>query len=88
MTYYVWIRRALVLSVAIVMLVAIAAAVSAGVYSEPVSNAALGPDWQCNRVAFVLTTCKRVGRGEAAVAGMRKDQDCPRRTVLVWRDGR
>lgn len=26
---------------------------------EAVSNAGLGPEWQCSRVAFVLTTCTR-----------------------------
>lgn len=31
---------------------------------EPVSSAALGPAWQCSRVAFVLTTCTRAGEGE------------------------
>ena len=31
---------------------------------EPVSSAALGPAWQCSRVALVLTTCTRAGEHE------------------------
>ena len=31
---------------------------------EPVSSAALGPEWQCSRVAFVLTTCSRTSEPE------------------------
>ncbi|MGY4160307.1 MULTISPECIES: hypothetical protein [unclassified Bradyrhizobium] len=31
---------------------------------EPVSSAALGPAWQCSRVAFVVTTCSRTAETE------------------------
>ncbi|MCC8938796.1 hypothetical protein H8A99_20515 [Bradyrhizobium sp. Arg68] len=60
--------------------VALAAAVAAGAVlvallsfamasSEPISSAALGPEWQCSRVAFVLTTCTRTtGAAAAAIA--------------------
>jgi len=74
-----------VLSVAIVTLAAIAAAVSAGLGAEPVSNATLGPEWQCTRLAFVLTTCKRLTRAQAPTATARIDKDCSRRMVLAWR---
>ncbi|WP_375782848.1 hypothetical protein ACE10Z_23310 [Bradyrhizobium sp. Pha-3] len=33
---------------------------------EPVSSAALGPAWQCSRVALVLITCTRAGEDEQA----------------------
>ncbi|WFU44187.1 hypothetical protein QA640_18080 [Bradyrhizobium sp. CB82] len=26
---------------------------------QPVSNAALGNEWQCSKTAFVLTTCRQ-----------------------------
>jgi hypothetical protein len=81
-------RKGVVLSVAIVTLAAIAAAVSIGLaFPEPVSSAALGPDWQCTRLAFVLTTCTRLVRTESALASARKDAACPRRTAVVQTDG-
>ena len=52
--------RNLVFVATIVSLACIAAFVVIGVaYPEPVSSAALGPDWQCSRLAFVWTTCTR-----------------------------
>ena len=89
MTPHFWTRSILALSVAVVMLVAIAAAVSIGLaYPEPVSSAALGPDWQCTRLAFVLTTCRRSVRTDAAAASAHRDADCPRRMILVQRSER
>ncbi|MGY4260130.1 hypothetical protein ACVI1L_007198 [Bradyrhizobium sp. USDA 4516] len=54
---------------------------------EPVSNAALGPEWQCSRVAFVLTTCTRgteaereaeaKPEGEVKAILVRAKDDCP-----------
>jgi hypothetical protein len=84
MTTHSWIRRGLVLSVAIAMLIALAAAFSIGLTSpDPVTSTALGPDWQCTRLAFVLTTCSRTVHAEAAAASWRKDPPCARRTALV-----
>lgn len=85
MTTHSWIRRALVLSVAIATtLAALASAFSIGLtYPDPVSSAALGPDWQCTRLAAVLTTCRRMVRTEAASASRRKDPPCTHRTALV-----
>ena len=77
MTPHVWTRKRLMLSVAIVALAVLAAALSIGLaYPEPVSSAALGPDWQCTRLAFVLTTCTRMVRGNAASASTREDPAC------------
>ena len=82
MTSHVWTRKGLMLSVAIVTLAVIAAALSIGLaYPEPVSSAALGPDWQCTRLAFVLTTCSRMVRREAVSASPRSDHACSRHTV-------
>ena len=77
MTTHVWTRKGLMLSVAIVTLAAIAAALSIGLaYPEPVSSAALGPDWQCTRLAFVLTTCSKMVRAQSASAETRADPAC------------
>ena len=78
-----WTRRSFVLSVTILALAAIAVAASAGMgYPDPVSSAALGPDWQCTRLAFVLTTCRRLAPTDSVAAGARKDPTCPRRTAF------
>jgi hypothetical protein len=53
----------LVFAVTILSLACVAAVVAFGlVYPEPVQSAALGPEWQCTRLAFVGTTCTRVTR--------------------------
>ena len=85
MTTHVWARKGLVLSVGIVTLAVVAAAVSIALaFPEPVSSAGLGPDWQCSRIAFVITSCSRIVGAQPAFASAQKDPDCPRRTV--WRD--
>jgi hypothetical protein len=84
MTSHFWTRKGLLLSVAIVTLAAITVAVSIALaYPEPVTSAALGPDWQCTRIAFVLTTCTRIAAARSASSGLLKDPACPRRAV--WR---
>lgn len=57
--------------VAVVTLVAVAAAFAIGLtHPEPVSSGALGPDWQCTRLALVFTSCTRIAAVRAAsVAG-------------------
>lgn len=45
---------------------------------EPVSSAALGPEWQCSRVVLVLTTCTRADQTEGKVIPVRvKDELAP-----------
>jgi len=70
--------------VVVAMLVAVSAAVAMGLsYSEPVSSGALGPDWQCARLALVFTSCTPVARIEAATTVAAKDPLCRRGTA--WR---
>jgi hypothetical protein len=45
---------------------------------EPIPNAALGPDWQCTRFAFVFTSCSRVQPAASAAVAPRKEPVCPR----------
>jgi hypothetical protein len=85
MTSHFWTRKGFVLSVAVVMLIAVVAAVSIALaYPQPVSSVALGPDWQCTRLAFVLTTCTRIVGAQSAATDERNDPVSPRRTV--WKD--
>ncbi|MBR1121092.1 hypothetical protein JQ628_06170 [Bradyrhizobium lablabi] len=91
MTSLFWTRKGLVLSVAIMMLSAAAVAVSIGLaFPEPVSNAALGPDWQCTRLAFVLTTCRRAAHADTAIASLGKEADrpCRKGSTRTGRDQR
>ncbi len=63
-----WTRKGVVLVAAIVTFTCVAALLSVNLASpDPISSAALGADWQCSRIAFVLTTCtppvRNVGAG-------------------------
>jgi hypothetical protein len=70
--------------VVVTLLVAMSAAVAMGLsYSEPVSSGALGPDWQCARLAFVFTSCTRVVRLKTAAAEESTPAACQRPTF--WR---
>ena len=55
-----WTRKYLVLAAAAAALAFIGFVVIGVSYPEPAASAALGPDWQCSRLAFVFTTCSRV----------------------------
>lgn len=84
MTSSFWTHKGLALSVAGGTLAAVAVAVSIALaYPEPVSSAALGPDWQCTRLAFVFTTCSRVVRTKSAIAGSAEDPACSRPTEIA-----
>jgi hypothetical protein len=73
----------LVFFTAIVSLACVAAFVVIGLaYPEPVSSAALGPDWQCSRLAFVWTTCTRLKRANTASTGAAREPACRHRRWL------
>lgn len=68
----------------VAMLVAVSAAFAMGLnYSEPVSSGALGPDWQCARLAFVFTSCTPVARLKTAAVEESKTASCLR--PALWR---
>jgi hypothetical protein len=76
--------RGVVVAVAVVTLVAVAAVVSIGLaYPEPVPSGALGPDWQCTRLALVFTSCARVAHSEAVATVASREPLCRRGTA--WR---
>lgn len=84
MTRFAWSFGSVLRSVAVVTAIALVAAVSIGLaYPEPVSSGALGPDWQCTRLAMVFTSCARVVRTESVAKVAAKDALCRRGTA--WR---
>ena len=75
-----WNRKQLVFTTAVVLFGCVAAALAVGlVYPGPVTASALGPDWQCSRLAFVFTICSRVVQARPAVTSVRKIVPCWRR---------
>ncbi len=65
--------------VATVTLVAFVAAVAIGLaHPEPVSSGALGPDWQCTRLALVFTMCRPLVEAKATPLLESKAASCPR----------
>jgi hypothetical protein len=74
-----WTRNRLVFKLALVSLACVAAALSIGLTSpEPVQSAALGPQWQCSRLAFVFTICSRVSEIESAFVRVARQPVCRR----------
>ena len=69
---------------AVVTLVAVATAVAIGLtHPEPVSSGALGPDWQCTRLALVFTTCTRIATAKAVSIAGGRGPSCPRRPLAL-----
>jgi hypothetical protein len=70
--------------IAVVTLVAITAAIAIGLtHPEPVSSGALGPDWQCTRLALVFTSCTRIAAAKAASVAGARGPSCPRRPLAL-----
>ncbi len=75
-----WTRKQLAFIVAIAALLCAVAFLSIGlVHSEPFSDANLGPDWQCTKVAGVLTSCSKVQTTRPIVRTSHKSLLCLRR---------
>jgi hypothetical protein len=77
-----WTWKGIALVSALALAGSVVTVLSVGLASpEPVSSAALGPEWQCSRFAFILTTCTRIGQVERAALRVRKEEakevDCP-----------
>jgi hypothetical protein len=73
-----WTRKYLVLAAAVVALTFIGFVVIGVSYPEPAASAALGPDWQCSRLALVFTTCSRVKHSQSASIHLAKIPVCGR----------
>ena len=75
MTHKLLSRKALMLITVIGATACVVALLSIGLTAhEPVASAALGPEWQCSRLALVLTTCSRTEHLESVSARLRKEQ--------------
>jgi hypothetical protein len=80
MTPTLWTRKQLAFIVAIVALLFTAAFLSIGlVHSEPFSDANLGAEWQCTKLAGVLTTCSKIQISQPVVHTSHKSMLCLRR---------
>jgi hypothetical protein len=74
-----WTRKDIAFAIAIVSLGCVAAVLAIGLANpEPISNAALGPDWACSRIALVWTTCTRVQQTASAAVRAPKEPACQR----------
>ena len=74
-----WTRKTLVAAAAVVVIACAIGFAAAGLsHPEPVASAALGPDWQCSRLAFLFTTCSRVKNSQAAPVHVVKIPGCGR----------
>jgi hypothetical protein len=63
-------HKGAVLIAACVMFACVAALLSVNLTSP--TSAALGADWQCSRLALVITTCTQVREHETVSTGVRK----------------
>lgn len=78
MIFKLWSRKGAALAAAVVTCAGLAALVVLGLPSpEPVSSAALGPQWQCSRVAFMFTSCTRTAEAGNKAICVRAKEDCP-----------
>ena len=73
-----WNPRILVLAVAVATLVCATGFAFGLSFPDPVASSTLGPDWQCNRLAFVFTTCGRVKHSQSTPVRMAKIPVCGR----------
>jgi adenine-specific DNA methylase len=73
-----WTRKNLALTAAIVALAMMGFVVIGVSYPEPDASAALGPDWQCSRLAFVFTTCSRAKHTRSMAVRVAKIPVCGR----------
>lgn len=79
MTFKYRMSRQVAACVVTVTLAAVTAAFAMGLAQpDPVASGALGPDWQCTRLAFVFTSCTRVARLKLAGASEGEAPSCRR----------
>jgi hypothetical protein len=73
----IWTSKSLVYTLAVISLVCVIAFVAVGLTTpEPLQSAALGPHWQCSRMAFVFTICSQVSQVERAIVGAARTPAC------------
>lgn len=78
MPHHWWTRKNLALVAAVIAL-AFTGLIMIGVsHPEPAASTALGPDWQCSRLAFVFTSCSRVRDSRLLAVRLAKIPVCGR----------
>jgi len=84
MIHHWWTLKSSVFAAAIASLACVAVIAVVGLARpDPVSSAALGPDWQCSRVAFVWTTCSRLKHAQSASARLAGEPVCRQPRTLA-----
>lgn len=73
-----WTRKSLVIAAALASMVCAAVFIAIGLPPEPATGTALGPDWQCSRLALVFTICSRVKHSSSATFQSAKVPVCAR----------
>jgi hypothetical protein len=72
-------QKGIALVAAVVAIACVTMLFSTGlINADSTASAALGPDWQCNRIAFVFTSCNRVPGTTVRSAQIPKQQACTR----------
>ncbi|MBA2399957.1 MAG: hypothetical protein H0V72_14890 [Bradyrhizobium sp.] len=75
-----WTPKGFACLAAMASLACVAVVVAIGlVYPKPVPSAALGPDWQCSRLAYVWTTCTRLKHAQAIAVRVASESPSARR---------
>ncbi len=73
-----WTRKNLALVAAVIALAFAGFIMISLSHPDPAASAALGPDWQCSRLAFVFTSCSRVRDSRLSAFGLAKIPVCGR----------
>jgi len=74
-----WTPKSFASLAAMASLACVAVVVAIGLaYPKPVPSAALGPDWQCSRLAFVWTTCTRLKQAHVIAVRIAREPACAR----------
>jgi hypothetical protein len=72
-----WTPKSFIYAAAVTSLACVAVIVAIKLATpEPVSSAALGPEWQCTRLALVWTTCRRAKHAQSASARLAGEPVC------------
>jgi adenine-specific DNA methylase len=73
-----WTRKNLTLVAAVIVLALTGFFMIGASDPEPAASAALGPEWQCSRLAFVFTSCSRVRDSRLTTVRLAKIPVCGR----------
>jgi hypothetical protein len=79
MTLAWWTQKKLALILSLAALACAAAVLSSGLtHPEPTASASLGAEWQCVRIAGMLTSCTKARHTEPLLQSSQKKTQCQR----------